>query len=61
MDRAGKMTLVVFAILADINENKLFPSIHARFDFIDVRFAHALFGVFDDLQETGWVLLSHCY
>ena len=59
MDRAGKMTLVVLAILANIDQDKLIAPIHARLHFIDICFAHSRFGVFDDLQETGWVLLSH--
>src|SRR5882672_5823985 len=59
VDRSRQMILVVFVIFADINQNKLVALVQPSLDFVDVRLAHPLFGVFDNLEETRWMLLRH--
>ena len=49
MDRARQVVLGKFALLADVNQNKLIAAVHALFDFIDGGFADPGLGIFNDL------------
>ena len=61
VDGSGQVVGVEFAIFADVNENKFLAAIESGFDFVNVGFADALLGVFDNLQKARWMLLSHGY
>jgi hypothetical protein len=59
VDRSRQMILVVLVILADIDQDKLFPPVQPGLDFVDIGFSDALFRIFNNFQETRWMLLRH--
>src|ERR1700739_4152789 len=59
MNRAGQMIVRKFAFLANVDEQELVAPIQSFFHLIDVGFADAAAGVFDNLEEAGRMLVSH--
>src|SRR5713101_5544903 len=61
VDGSGQVVGVELAVFADVDENKFLAAIEPGFDFVNVGFADALLGVFDNLQKARWMLLNHGY
>src|SRR6202163_5064325 len=59
VDGSGQVVGVELAVFADVDENKFLGAIEPGFDFVNVGFADALLGVFDNLQKSRWMLLGH--
>ena|SRR5579872_6562937 len=59
VNRSGKMILGVFAFFADVDKKKFVASVDPLFDLRYVGLAYVTFGVIDDFQKTGRVLLVH--
>src|SRR6202451_2333561 len=59
MNRARKVIGREFAFFPHVDEQKLFAPVDFRFHIIDGHFVNALPGVFDDLQKTRGMLMSH--
>ncbi len=53
----GKVIVGIFALFPDVNQNELLPAVEACLDIINGGFPDALFGIVDDLQKTGGVLV----
>src|SRR5207244_13507694 len=53
------MILRPLAFLANIYQVESLAAVHLGFDLIDGQFAHARFGILDDFQETGRMLVCH--
>jgi hypothetical protein len=59
VDGSREMVGIELAVFADVDQNKLFFSIEAGFDFVDGGFTDALLGVFNDFEETRGMIVSH--
>ena len=53
------MIFCVFAFLAHIQEHKLLTTFHHGLNFVHIGLTHARFGVVDNLQKAGRMLMSH--
>ena len=59
MNRAGQMILGELALLAHVDQRELLAAIDSLLYFVDGRFAHARFGVVNNLQKAGRMLVCH--
>src|SRR5262249_32891758 len=59
VDRPRQVVPGVLALLADVDKAELLAAIEAGLDLLDRRFADALPGVLDQLQETRGMVCCH--
>src|SRR5579864_2586647 len=59
MNRPRQVIGRVLTFFTNIDEQKFFFPVELSFDIINRNFANALLGIFDDLQETRGMLMSH--
>src|SRR4029077_4525653 len=60
VDGSGQVVVVDLAVYADVDENNFLAAIETGLDFVNVGFADALLGVFDNLQKARWMLSHGC-
>src|SRR5262249_42862584 len=56
---AGQMIFGEFVIFTNVYKKEFFAAIHALLDVVNGGFADATFGVIDDFEEGGGMLMSH--
>src|SRR5581483_8327051 len=59
MNCRGEMVFGVLAFLADIDQQEFIAAIHSLLDLVHIGLAYAGFGIVDNLQETGRMLVGH--
>src|SRR5580698_3756766 len=59
MNRARKMIGGVLTFFTHVDEQKLVATVEFRFHVVDRHLVNTLTGVFDDLQKTRGMLMSH--
>jgi len=59
MDSTGNVALGPFVVLARVDENHFFAGIEALLDFAKIGFLDSRFGVVDDGEKCGRVMVRH--
>src|SRR5450755_3917969 len=53
------MVFGVLAFFPDIDQDKLVAAVKSSFDVVNAHFSDSLFGILDDVQKTGRMLVGH--